>query len=31
MGSAYVRWNKLWVRYKNEAGKWSGAATPYAR
>jgi hypothetical protein len=30
MGSLYTKRGKLWVRYKNELGKWAGAPTPYA-
>jgi integrase len=29
MGSIYPRKRKLWVRYKDESGKWVGAATPF--
>jgi len=29
MGSLYTKRKKLWVRYKNELGKWSDAPTPY--
>jgi integrase len=27
MGSLYVKGNKLWIRYKDESGKWVGAPT----
>ena len=29
MGSLYLKGSKLWARYKNEQGKWTGAPTPY--
>jgi integrase len=29
MGSLYTKRGKLWVRYKNELGKWAGAPTLY--
>ena len=29
MGSLYEKQNKLWARYKDEAGKWSNMPTPY--
>jgi integrase len=29
MGSLYIKGAKLWARYKDESGKWSGAPTPY--
>jgi integrase len=30
MASLYVKGNKLWARFKDEAGKWTGAPTPFA-
>jgi integrase len=29
MASLYIKQNKIWVRYKNEAGKWTDGPTPY--
>jgi integrase len=29
MGSIYPRKRKLWVRYKDESGRWAGATTPF--
>ncbi len=29
MGSLYIKGGKLWARYKDGQGKWSGAPTPY--
>ncbi len=29
MGSVYRRKNKLWIRFKNEDGKWTQSKTPY--
>jgi integrase len=29
MGSLYVKRGKLWMRFKDETGKWKGAPTPY--
>jgi integrase len=30
MGSLYTKRGKLWVRFKNERGKWAGAPTAYS-
>ena len=29
MSSLYVKDGKLWIRYKNETGKWVGRSTPF--
>jgi hypothetical protein len=29
MASLYVKGRKLWARFKDESGKWTGAPTPY--